>query len=89
MKMILETLEQVMERDLHMKINTKKMKVLVCSRYNKKKSKVKGWCNIWNIMLYECETWTITREDMRRIEVFKMCCYRRKKKISWIDRINN
>jgi len=33
LKTLLETLEQVMEKDLHMKINTKKTKVLVCSRY--------------------------------------------------------
>jgi hypothetical protein len=40
-------------------------------------------------MLYVCETWTIAREEMRRIEAFEMWCYRMKKKISWTDRITN
>jgi hypothetical protein len=31
---------------------------------------------IWSIMLYGCETWTIEREEMRRLEAFKMQCYR-------------
>jgi hypothetical protein len=38
-------------------------------------------------MLYGCETWTIAREEMRKIEAFKMWCYKRKEKISWTDRI--
>lgn len=150
LKTLLETLEQVMEKDLHMKINTKKTKVLVCSRYNSIRTSIKlkdgenieqvedfmylgstissdGRCKkeiikricqakvafnkkrniftsksidlnirknllktyIWSIMLYGCETWTIAREEMRRIEAFEMWCYRRMQKISWTDRITN
>jgi hypothetical protein len=37
--------------------------------------------NIW-ILAYGCETWTIAREEMRRIEAFEMWCYRRMEKIS-------
>lgn len=40
-------------------------------------------------MLYGCEIWTIEREEMRRIEVFEMWCYKRMKKISWTDGITN
>jgi len=40
-------------------------------------------------MLYGCETWTIAREEMRRIEAFETWCYRRMQKISWTDRITN
>lgn len=40
-KIFLETLEQVMEEDLLMKINTKKTKVLVCNRYNNIRTRIK------------------------------------------------
>jgi hypothetical protein len=40
-------------------------------------------------MLYRCETWTIAREEIRRIKTFEMWCYRRMKKIRWTDRITN
>lgn len=40
-------------------------------------------------MLYGCETWTIAKEERRRIEAFEMWCYRRMKKIRWTDRITN
>lgn len=36
-----------MEQDLHMKINTKKTKILVCSKYNNIRTKIK---------LKDCET---------------------------------
>jgi len=38
---ILMTLEQVMEKNLHIKMNTKKTNVLVCSRDNNIKTKIK------------------------------------------------
>jgi len=38
---ILGTLEQAMEKDLHIKINAKKTKVLVCSRDNNIRTKIK------------------------------------------------
>jgi hypothetical protein len=41
LKNILETLEQVMEKDLHMRINIKKTKILVCSRYNNIRTRIK------------------------------------------------
>lgn len=41
LKKILETSEQVMEKDLHMKIYTKKTKILVCSRYNNVRTRIK------------------------------------------------
>lgn len=40
LKNILETLEQAMEKDLHMKINTKIMKILVSSKYNNIRTRI-------------------------------------------------
>lgn len=39
--------------------------------------------------MYGCETWTIAREEVRRIEAFEMRCYRRMKKINWTDKVTN
>ena len=39
--------------------------------------------------IYGCETWTIGKEDVNRIEAFEMWCYRRIMRISWMDRVTN
>lgn len=40
-------------------------------------------------MLYSSETWTIGNEEQRKTEDFKMWCFRRTLKMSWMDRITN
>lgn len=41
LKQILRTMEQVMEEDLNIKINVKKLKIIVCSRKNNIRTNVK------------------------------------------------
>ena len=31
---------------------------------------------VWRVALYGCETWTIGKEERKRIEAFEMWCYR-------------
>ena len=50
---------------------------------------LKESCYINSVLMYCCESWTITEEIKRRIEAFEMWCYRRILKISWRDRITN
>jgi len=45
--------------------------------------------HVWSIMLYDSETWTIAKEEQKRIEAFEMWCYRRMLKISWTDMVTN
>lgn len=40
-------------------------------------------------MKYGCETWTIAKEEQKRIKAIKMWCYRRMLKISWTDMVTN
>jgi len=41
-------------------------------------------------MLQYCsETWTVAKEEQRRIEAFEMLCYRRMLKMSWTDMVTN
>ena len=44
---------------------------------------------VWTNLQYECETWTLKKEEVRRIEVFEMWIWRRMEKISWSDGITN
>ncbi|XP_025417940.1 uncharacterized protein LOC112688792 [Sipha flava] len=45
--------------------------------------------NVWSIMLYGSETWTIAKAERRRIKAFEMRCFRRMLKISWTDMVSN
>ena len=44
---------------------------------------------LWSIAMYRCETWTIGEAERKRLEAFKMWCYRRMMNIKWMDRITN
>lgn len=39
--------------------------------------------------MYACETWTLKKEDKRRILAFEMYCYRRILQINWTQKITN
>ena len=39
--------------------------------------------------LYGAETWTLRATDQKRLESFKMWCWRRMEKISWTDHVRN
>ena len=44
---------------------------------------------VWSILLYGCETWTITAETKKNLEAAEMWFYRRMVRISWKEkRIN-
>jgi hypothetical protein len=46
-------------------------------------------CYIWRIALQGAETWTPWEVDQKYVESFKMWCWRRMEKNSWIDRDRN
>jgi len=46
-------------------------------------------CYIWNMGLYDAETWTLRATDQKYLESFGMWCWRRMKKISWTDHVRN
>ncbi len=39
--------------------------------------------------LYGCESWTLRKEEERKIEVFEMWVWRRMLRVSWTDRRTN
>src|SRR6476661_2752627 len=44
---------------------------------------------VWPVVLYGCETCTMRKEEINRLNAFKMWVWRRMGKVSWMDkRIN-
>ena len=54
---------------------------------NLKKRLVKSL--IWSVALYGAETWTLRKEDERRLEAFEMWVWRRMEKVKWTERRRN
>ena len=44
---------------------------------------------IWSVVLYGAETWTMRKEDIKRLEAFEMCTWRRMEKVSWTEHKTN
>ena len=44
---------------------------------------------IWSVALYSAETWSLRKEDIRRIEALEMWIWRRIERISWTEKITN
>ena len=44
---------------------------------------------VWSILLYGCETWTITSETKKNLEAAEMWFYRRMLRISWKEKRTN
>src|SRR6218665_428316 len=40
---------------------------------------------IWSVVLYGSETWTMRKEDIKRLEAFEMWIWRRMERISWME----
>ena len=44
---------------------------------------------VWSTLLYGSETWTLRKEDIRRLEAVEMWIWRRMERVSWMDKITN
>ena len=43
---------------------------------------------VWSVVLYESETWTMQKEDMKRLEAFEVWIWSRMERITWKDHIS-
>jgi len=46
-------------------------------------------CDIWSMVFYGAETWTLRVAYRKYLESFGMCCWRRMEKIIWTDHVRN
>ena len=44
---------------------------------------------VWTTLLYGCETWTIRKDEVRRLEAMEMWLWRRMERISYTERVTN
>ena len=44
---------------------------------------------MFSVLKYGCESWTVNKNLMKRINAFEQWCYRRMLKISWKDKVLN
>jgi hypothetical protein len=44
-------------------------------------------CYTWSASVCGGGTWTLMKLDQKYLEGFEMCCWRRRKKMSWTDRV--
>jgi len=44
---------------------------------------------VWSVALYGAETWTLQKEEVRRLEAFEMWVWRRMEKVSWKEKKTN
>ena len=44
---------------------------------------------VWPVALYGCETWTMRKEEIRRLNAFEMWVWRRMERVSWEDKKTN
>ena len=44
---------------------------------------------VWSVALYGSETWTLQKEDIRRLHAFEIWIWRRMMKVPWIEHKTN
>ena len=44
---------------------------------------------IFPVVMYGCESWTIKKDEHRRIDAFELWCWRRLLRVPWIERRSN
>ena len=65
------------------------MKNVLCSRklgLSIRKRMLK--CYVWSVLLYGCESWTISKKSEKRLEAAEMWFWRRMMRISWTEKLS-
>ena len=66
-----------------------KKKQILCSKMNKGLRVRLIKTLVWPVMLYGSETWTMRKDEKRRIEAFEMWCWRKMEGVSYRERKTN
>ena len=46
-------------------------------------------CFVWSVALFDAETWTLRRNEQKRLEAFEMWIWRGMKRVKWTDKFKN
>ena len=44
---------------------------------------------VFQVVMYECESWTVKKTEHRRIDAFELWCWRRLLRVPWTARRSN
>ena len=44
---------------------------------------------VFPVVVYGCESWTVTKAEQRRIDAFELWCWRRLSRVPWTARRSN
>ena len=44
---------------------------------------------VFPVVMYRCESWTVKKAELRRIDAFELWCWRRLLRVSWTARRSN
>ena len=44
---------------------------------------------VFPVVMYECESWTVKKAELQRIDAFELWCWRRLLRVPWTARISN
>lgn len=66
-----------------------KRKELMTKRMSKDVKKRMVKTLVWPVALYGCETWTMRKEEIDKLNAFEMWVWRRMEKIKWADKKTN
>ena len=44
---------------------------------------------VFSVVIYECESWTIKKAELQRIDAFKLWCWRSLLRVPWMARRSN
>ena len=44
---------------------------------------------VFPVVMYGCESWTINKDELRRIDAFELWCWRRLLRVPWTERRSN
>ena len=81
--------EAVKERIILAKDAFSKRRELLTKRMSRSLKKKMIKTLIWPVALYSCETWTLRKEEILRLDAFEMWLWRRMEKIKRTDKISN
>ena len=44
---------------------------------------------VFPVVMYGCESWTVKKAELRRIDAFELCCWRRLLRVPWTSKRSN
>ena len=58
-------------------------------KLNKDSKKRMAKTMIWSVVPYGSETWTMRKQDIRRLETFEIWVWKRMERVSWMEHRTN